>query len=172
MTTVPPRQHRKGYLTDTKPFDTLEQEWNINIPNLIRNSITALVNTIRRRYQNNVYSQLQEANTTLKSLLRASKQGCSILKEARKYWQWGKTPRSYHTYMMDDMIHISPEEIMRNLANASGTSYHQNYKGKASRYSYAHYGQKRRRATQEEGNSNLYKPTVTPVGMQSKTHNT
>ena len=109
-------------LTEMKPFDTLEQEWDITIPIIIRNSIITLTDTIRRRYLNNAHSQLQEGITTLESLLRASKQGCSkatrlVLKEERKHWQWGETPRSYHTYIRDDMIHIAPDVFMRNLAN-------------------------------------------------------
>ena len=55
-------------LTEMKPFDTLEQEWDITIPIIIRNSIITLTDTIRRRYQNNAHSQLQEGITTLESL--------------------------------------------------------------------------------------------------------
>ena len=164
-------------LTEMKPFDTLEQEWDINIPIIIRNSITALVDTIRRRHQNNAHSQLQEGITTLESVLRASKQGCSIatrliLKEERKHWQWGETPRSYHTYSMDNMIHIAPEEFMRNLANVKRNLLSPAIQWTSIQIFLRTLWTKKRRVIQEGGDSNTHSPTVITVGMQRKTLNT
>ena len=96
----------------------LEQNWNINIPVLVRNSITVLVNTIKRRYSKDVQSQMQQTIATLKSILRASMQGSYkatrlILKEARSKWQLEETPRSFHKTLTDDLIHILPPDAWK-----------------------------------------------------------
>ena len=59
--------------TQTKSYSQIEQEWNIRIPISVRNSITVLVNIVKRRHRDTLRSQLKEAKTTLESMIRAGR---------------------------------------------------------------------------------------------------
>ena len=59
--------------TQTKSYSQIEQEWNIRIPISVRNSITVLVNIVKRRHRDTLRSQLKEAKKTLESMIRAGR---------------------------------------------------------------------------------------------------
>ena len=78
-------------LAQTKSYAQIEQVWNIRIPIAVRNSITVLVNTVKKWHRDTQQSQLQEPKTTPESMIRACGQGGSkatklLLKELRIHW--------------------------------------------------------------------------------------
>ena len=102
-----------------KPFDQLENEFNVAITQPIRNSITGLVNHIRRRF-NGSTTFLALTSTTVKSLLGIFKSGCHaatrlLLKQQRDGWEWGDMIRSFYTYSRDNLINISSVEFSKSF---------------------------------------------------------
>ena len=104
---------------NAKPFEQLEAEFHLTLSTPIKNSLTGLINHIRRRFARN-YSHLPSSSTTLVSLVRTNKSGCNaatrlILKEMRKNWEWGDFIKSFFTYSRDDLINISSEEFSKSF---------------------------------------------------------
>ena len=98
----------------------LQEEFNIQIPMTMMNSIIMLVNSTRNNYISVLSSEtvLPERITTIQALLRKYKTGCSaanqmLLRQQRETWQWGPVPRSHMTYLRDGITSISAEVMSR-----------------------------------------------------------
>ena len=109
-------QHGNTNIRDSKPMQQLEMEFNITIPVTVHNSIIAMRNRVRRRFQNDDGQPIQEVTTTIQSILRAQKSGCQhatrlLLRQQRQHWTWGETPRSYFTYQNDGAINITSRQF-------------------------------------------------------------
>ena len=98
----------------------LQEEFNIQIPMTMMNSIIMLVNSTRNNYRSVLSSEtvLPERITTIQALLRKYKTGCSaanqmLLRQQRETWQWGPVPRSHMTYLRDGITNISAEVMSR-----------------------------------------------------------
>ena len=105
-----------------KTYETLEAEFNIEIPIHLRNSLTMMIRNIKTKFGNNMRTtgQMFEKISTLQSLVRSRKTGCSpatrlILQDMRKNWDWGPTPRSFFTYQTDGLIDITAKEFSKSL---------------------------------------------------------
>ena len=101
--------------TQPKTYEVLEQEFSIEIPPMVRNSLEALSVQVRRRFTaSNSYTPLQ--SSTLRSLITAKQSGCSeatrlLLKQERRGWSWGEFPHSFLTYSQDHLIDISSQQF-------------------------------------------------------------
>ena len=109
--------------TSTKSFESLEAEFNIPIPTVIRNSLSTLIRQVKLSFRSTMASSsaLYETVSTLQSLIRAQKSGCGqasrlLLQQQRSQWQWGQFPRSFSTYLADNMTNISSSEFSKALA--------------------------------------------------------
>ena len=98
----------------------LQNEFNIQIPVTIMNSVTMLVNSIKTTYRTAILTEtaMPERSTTLQALLRKYKTGCSaaselLLRQQRETWQWGPIPRSHMTYVRDGITNISSDDMSR-----------------------------------------------------------
>ena len=103
--------------TRCKDFAVLEIEFAILISNPVRNSLTGLVNQVRRRYMG-ASSYAQSPSTTLLSLLTRHPSGCHdatrlLLRHQRQDWEWGENIRSFFTYSNDNLISISSSEFSK-----------------------------------------------------------
>ena len=85
----------------------------------IWNSAVSFVNSIKRKYQDQVQSGLQrlETRTILESIVNKYKKGCSIvtgmlLREERGKWTYGEVPRAYMTYVRDNITDIDSGSFM------------------------------------------------------------
>lgn len=106
-----------------KTFETLEVEFNTVIPVILRNSISTLVRQVKQSFRTTIQSSsaLYETVSTLQSLIRTQKSGCGqasrlLLHQQRSQWQWGQFPRSFSTYVADNMINITSREFSKALA--------------------------------------------------------
>ena len=113
-------------MNSVKSFDQIENEFNIILPMMLRNSITGLLNIIRAQNRMSPATPLPDTITTIQSLTRACKAGCQIvnrliLKQARQEWEWGEFPRSYSTYQQDGQISISPTQFSQALSRSRRT---------------------------------------------------
>ena len=117
--------NQTGHLipSTVKTFETLEAEFNIVIPVILRNSISTLVRQVKQSFRTTIASSsaLYETVSTLQSLIRAQKSGCGqasrlLLQQQRSQWQWGQFPRSFATYVADNMINITSREFSKALA--------------------------------------------------------
>ena len=103
-------------INSRKSFQTLEEEYEIQIPVLLRNRISVIIRTIKQKYRTAMATtaQLFENMSTLQSLVRAKPTGCNpatrlILRSQRDSWEWGDTPRSHSTYTRDGLTNINPQ---------------------------------------------------------------
>ena len=101
-----------------KGFPEIEAEFQINIPILIRNSILSFTGHIRRCFNilMNTDQVIFENKSTIQSLVSKYPAGCSqatnlLLRAEREQWEWGPFPRSYSTYLNENMIQISPSQF-------------------------------------------------------------
>ena len=93
-------------------FQTLEEEYEIQTPVLLRNRIAVIIRTIKQKYRTTMATtaQLYENVSTLQSLVRSKPTGCNpatrlILRSQRDSWEWGETPRSHSTYTRGNYKH-------------------------------------------------------------------
>ena len=106
----------------TKTYEVLEAEFHTHIPIHLRNSLTMMIRNIKTKFRHNMQrtSQMFEKISTLQSLVRSKKTGCSpatrlILQDMRKNWEWGPTPRSFFTYQTDGLIDITATEFSKSI---------------------------------------------------------
>ena len=118
--------NQTGHLivSSIKSFETLEAEFNIVIPIILRNSISTLLRQIKLSFRSTIASAstLFERVSTLQSLIRSQKSGCGqasrlLLHQQRTHWQWGQFPRSFSTYLADNMTNITSREFSKALAS-------------------------------------------------------
>ena len=105
-----------------KTYQALEAEFDVQIPMTLRNSIATLIRSIKQKFRSSIVggSQLFENISTLQSLVRASPTGCRqatrlLLREQRTTWQWGEFPRSFSTFLSEDMINISARDFSKSF---------------------------------------------------------
>ena len=106
-------------INNPKTFPLIEAEFDITIPEILRNSILTLVTLIRRRYIRQPTYPCTNL-TTILSLVSTKKKGCYeatrlLLRQKRSTWRWGELIRSYFTYREDNMINISSNEFSRSF---------------------------------------------------------
>ena len=106
-----------------KTSEELEAEFNVNIPIVIQNSLSAMITSIRQDHRTTMLTTPQtfEKISTLQSLVRSRRTGCShatrlLLQEQRSAWPWGDTPRSFYTYNNDRLININAKQFSRALS--------------------------------------------------------
>ena len=109
-------------LNSKKTYQSLENEFQIQIPIHMRNRISAVIRSIKQKYRTNMAttSQTFEAITTLQSLVRSRRTGCNpasrlILKDQRKTWDWGEIPRSFATYLAEGLVNINSQQFSKSL---------------------------------------------------------
>ena len=105
--------------TQVKPYNLLENEFGIIFTQPIKNSLTGLINHIRRRFDGST-TFLAMPTTTIKSLIGIFKSGCHaatrlLLRQQRSGWEWGDMIRSYFTYSRDQLINISSVEFSKSF---------------------------------------------------------
>ena len=100
-------------INSRKTFQTLEEEYEIQIPVLLRNRIPVMIRTIKQKYRTTMatIAQIFENVTTLQRLVRSKLTGCNpatrlILKSHRDSWESGNTPRSHATYTREGLTNI------------------------------------------------------------------
>ena len=103
-----------------KSFENLEQEFDVVLPNPVRNSITGLVNRVKGMNRADPATHLPETISTFQSLVRVHSSGCQVatrllLKNQRQEWEWGDMQRSYSTYLRDDLIEITSAQFSASL---------------------------------------------------------
>ena len=106
-------------INSIKTFPQIEQEFGINIPRILMNSLMDMVNLVRRRFRTQPsYPPINL--TTILSLTSTKKKGCFeatrlLLRQKRSTWKWGEQIRSYSTYRNDNLINISSMEFSRSF---------------------------------------------------------
>ena len=106
-----------------KSFQSLEDEFSVQIPVMIRNSISTLVRKIKQTFRStiNSTSQIFENTSTLQSLVRSRKTGCGpagrlLLHQQRMSWDWGHFPRSFSTYSAEGATSLTASQFSKSLA--------------------------------------------------------
>ena len=81
-----------------------------------------MIRNIKTKFGTNMRTtgQMFEKISTLQSLVRSRKTGCShatrlILQDKRKNWEWGPTPRSFFTYQTDGLIDITAKDFSKSM---------------------------------------------------------
>ena len=107
-------------INSRKTFQTLEEEYEIQIPVLLRNRIAVIIRKIKQKYKTAMATtgQLFENVSTLQSLVRSKPTGCNsatrlILKSQRDSWEWGNTPRSFATYTREGLTNINSQQFSK-----------------------------------------------------------
>ena len=115
-------------VNEMKTLDTVREEFGYMDAHLW-NTVVSTVNKVKRDFRGEIQTRMvvQTATTTLESVIRRYRKGCSnanrlIKAVERQQWPHGQVPRSYATYCNDRVTNIEASVFMEAFERITKTS--------------------------------------------------